>query len=102
MRTDDNGNLYVPDAGDAAAAAAAAMAAAEEATEAATDAAEAAAAAAAAAQALTVDAAMSDSSTNPVQNKVIGETLKAATQATATWHLGFYLDANGDLCQVDD
>ena len=27
--------------------------------------------------------------------------LMAATQATAGLHLGFYLDANGDLCQVD-
>ena len=49
-----------------------------------------------------VDSAMSDSSENPVQNKVIGATLKAGTQATAAWHLGFYLDANGDLCQVDN
>lgn len=50
---------------------------------------------------ITVDAALSDSSTNPVQNKAIGETLKAGTEATADWHLGFYLDANGDLCQVE-
>lgn len=28
--------------------------------------------------------------------------LKAATAATANLHLGFYLDENGDLCQVDD
>ncbi len=28
--------------------------------------------------------------------------LKAATEATADLHLGFYLDANGDLCQVDN
>lgn len=48
-----------------------------------------------------VDAAMSDSSVNPVQNKVIGQTLKAGTQATAAWHLGMYLDQDGDLCQVD-
>ena len=25
----------------------------------------------------------------------------AGTEATANYHLGFYLDANGDLCQVD-
>ena len=28
--------------------------------------------------------------------------LKAGTQATADLHLGFYLDGNGDLCQVDE
>lgn len=49
-----------------------------------------------------VDDEMSDSSTNPVQNAVISTTLKAATEETAAWHLGFYLDENGDLCQVDD
>lgn len=49
-----------------------------------------------------VDSAMSDSSTNPVQNAVISATLKAGTEATAEWHLGFYLDENGDLCQVED
>lgn len=49
-----------------------------------------------------VDAEMSDSSTNPVQNAVISRTMKAATEETAAWHLGFYLDENGDLCQVDN
>lgn len=29
-------------------------------------------------------------------------TLKAGTEATADYHLGFYLDENGDLCQVDE
>lgn len=28
--------------------------------------------------------------------------LKAATAATANLHLGFYLDENGDLCQVEN
>ena len=28
--------------------------------------------------------------------------LKAGTEAKADLHLGFYLDANGDLCQVED
>ncbi len=28
--------------------------------------------------------------------------LKAGTEATAIWHLGFYLDENGDLCQKED
>ena len=51
--------------------------------------------------ALQPDSAMSDSSARPVQNKVINQTLKAADQATAAYHLGFYLDANGDLCQVE-
>ena len=29
-------------------------------------------------------------------------TLKAGTEETADYHLGFYLDENGDLCQVDE
>lgn len=45
-----------------------------------------------------VDSAMSDSSENPVQNKVINAALKAGTKATKALHLGFYLDGNGDLC----
>lgn len=28
--------------------------------------------------------------------------IKAGTEATADYHLGFYLDENGDLCQVDE
>lgn len=28
--------------------------------------------------------------------------IKAGTEATAEWHLGFYLDENGDLCQKED
>lgn len=28
--------------------------------------------------------------------------LKAGTEETAALHLGFYLDENGDLCQVED
>ena len=47
---------------------------------------------------VTVDTAMSSSSTNPVQNKVIYGALTSGTQANKAYHLGFYLDANGDLC----
>lgn len=49
-----------------------------------------------------VDSAMSDSSTNPVQNGVINTTLKDGTEATAEYHLGFYLDQDGNVCQVDN
>lgn len=49
-----------------------------------------------------VDAAMSDSSENPVQNKVVTGKMKSTAEADAMYHLGFYLDENGDLCQVDD
>ncbi len=28
--------------------------------------------------------------------------IKAGTIDTAQWHLGFYLDENGDLCQKED
>lgn len=28
--------------------------------------------------------------------------LKSGLEADAEWHLGFYLDANGDLCQVEE
>ena len=49
-----------------------------------------------------VDSAMSDSSTNPVQNAVLNTALKAGTQATKALHLGFYLNANGDLCYDED
>ena len=45
-----------------------------------------------------VDTAMDSTSTDPVQNKVIVETLQAGTNATKAYHLGFYLDSNGDLC----
>ena len=30
------------------------------------------------------------------------EDLKAGTEATAFYHLGFYLDENGDLCQIEE
>lgn len=49
-----------------------------------------------------VDSVMSESSTNPVQNAVINTTLKAGTEETAAYHLGFYLDQNGNVCQVDN
>ncbi len=65
---------------------------------------------------ITVDSALSNTSENPVQNKVIAgavadlendvsdlkEDLKAGTEETSEYHLGFYLDGNGDLCQVDE
>ena len=44
-----------------------------------------------------VDSAMSDSSENPVQNKVVTGKMKSTAQADKLYHLGFYLDANGDL-----
>lgn len=44
-----------------------------------------------------VDSAMSESSTNPVQNKVITAKMISTSQADKAYHLGFYLDANGDL-----
>lgn len=71
---------------------------------------------------ITIDTALSDSSTNPVQNRVVTSAINSAngsissisgevddlksaltsgTQADAIYHLGFYLDANGDLCQVE-
>lgn len=28
--------------------------------------------------------------------------LRSGAEADAEWHLGFYLDENGDLCQVDE
>lgn len=45
-----------------------------------------------------VESSLSASSENPVQNKAIVNTLQAGTQATKLYHLGFYLDSNGDLC----
>lgn len=30
------------------------------------------------------------------------DTIKAGTIETAEYHMGFYLDENGDLCQKDD
>jgi len=45
-----------------------------------------------------VDDAMSDSSTNPVQNKVVSAAMKSTSQAKKAYHLGLYLDADGDLC----
>lgn len=45
-----------------------------------------------------VEASLSASSENPVQSKAIVSTLQAGNQATKLYHLGFYLDSNGDLC----
>lgn len=54
------------------------------------------------------DDALNENSKNPVQNKVVAKevgdlksALTSGTQADAIYHLGFYLDANGDLCQVE-
>ena len=44
-----------------------------------------------------VDSALSSSSENPVQNKVISAKMKSTAKADKAYHLGFYLDANGDL-----
>lgn len=48
------------------------------------------------------DAAMSDSSTNPVQNKVISAKMKSTTREDRAYHMGFYRDANGGLCEAND
>ncbi len=45
-----------------------------------------------------VDSTMSDSSVNPVQNKVISAKMKSTAKADKAYHMGFYLNANGDLC----
>lgn len=34
--------------------------------------------------------------------KELEDKIKAGTEATAEWHLGFYLDENGDLCQKEE
>lgn len=44
-----------------------------------------------------VDSALSDSSVNPVQNKVITAKMKSTSKADKMYNLGFYLDENGDL-----
>ena len=49
-----------------------------------------------------VDAALSTTSINPVRNSVVTGKMKSTSQEDAIYHLGFYLDENGDLCQVDD
>lgn len=46
---------------------------------------------------IAVDSTLSDSSTNPVQNKVITAKLKSTSKEDKAYHLGFYLDSNGDL-----
>lgn len=47
-----------------------------------------------------VDNAMSASSENPVQNKVIYAKMVSTAEADAAYHTGFYVDADGDLCQA--
>lgn len=48
------------------------------------------------------DTSMSDSSTNPVQNKVISAKMKSTTREDRAYHMGFYRDANGGLCEAND
>ena len=56
-----------------------------------------------------VDDELSDTSENPVQNKIITgkvrdlkSALKSGDEEDAIYHLGFYLDEDGDLCQVEE
>ena len=51
---------------------------------------------------IAVDSSIDGASVNPVQNKAINAAMTGTAEANAKYHLGFYLDANGDLCQVDD
>jgi len=58
---------------------------------------------------LTFDNTPTENSSNPVKSggvysadKAMDDAIKAGTEATADYHLGFYLDENGDLIQVDD
>jgi hypothetical protein len=48
-----------------------------------------------------VDPARDGDSANPVQNKAVYGKMTSTAQADAIYHLGFYIDENGDLCQVD-
>lgn len=36
------------------------------------------------------------------QLSTLKDDLKAGTKATAVYHLGLYIDEDGDICQVDD
>ena len=56
-----------------------------------------------------VDAQLSTLSENPIQNKVVTTELnkkapttdiQAGTEAQKAYHIGFYLDSDGDLCQA--
>ena len=49
---------------------------------------------------ITVDSAMSESSENPVQNKIITGKMKSTAKADNSYHMGFYIDSDGDLCQA--
>ena len=48
------------------------------------------------------DTSMSDSSAHPVQNKVISAKMKSTTREDRAYHMGFYRDANGGLCEAND
>lgn len=47
-----------------------------------------------------VDSALNPTSENPVQNKAIYQKLVSTAQADNVYHIGFYFDADGDLCQA--
>lgn len=47
-----------------------------------------------------VDDAMSNSSTNPVQNRVLYEKMTDPKESNAIYHAGFYVDVDGDVCQA--
>ena len=58
---------------------------------------------------LTFDDTPTQNSSNPVKSggvysaiKALTDAILAGTEETAAYHLGFYLDENGDLVQVDD
>ena len=58
---------------------------------------------------LTFDDVPTQNSNNPVKSggvysavKALTDAILAGTEETAAYHLGFYLDENGDLTQVDD
>lgn len=51
---------------------------------------------------VTIDVALNGESTNPVENRAIFGKMTSTAEADALYHLGFYLDNNGDLCQKED
>lgn len=77
----------------------AAAASADDAAASETAAAQSAQAAAQSAASFTVDAAMSATSENPVQNKIITGKMQSTAEADSAYHMGFYMDADGCLCQ---
>ena len=51
---------------------------------------------------ISVDKSLNGTSSNPVENKAIYNKMTSTAEADAQFHLGFYLDNNGDLCQKED